>query len=133
MSSKLVAIQLDSAHQRQAKARRKKAILKRRSGRLTATAQYVSALAKQQGVIYKATFCDRWANAVTRLAGDEITSDVTDDLLVALTRAGSLSAGDMVKLAMDHHRELKLFAKRTTVGHTSYVTKAEGLRRGGIS
>ena len=47
----------------------------------------------------------KWS-AVTQLAGDEVKSDATDDLLVALTRAGKLSPRDMTKLVIAHHRNL---------------------------
>lgn len=76
--------------------------------RLTPTARYVLKLARHEGVAFAPTFADRWASAVTRLAGDDVKSDRTDDLLVALTRAGKLPPSDMVKLVMAHHRELKL-------------------------
>jgi DNA-binding MarR family transcriptional regulator len=74
--------------------------------RLTPIAKQVLALAKQEGVTFSPIFVDRWANSVTRLSGDEVKSDATDDLLVALTRAGKLTPSDMVKLVMAHHRSL---------------------------
>jgi len=43
---------------------------------------------------------------VTKLAGDEVKSDKTDDLLVALTRAGKLTPRDMTRLVIAHHRNL---------------------------
>lgn len=99
---------LDRAHARQAQARHQVAAQKKRqAGAITPTARYVIALAKRLGIAYVPTFSDRWASAVTHLAGDEVSSDSTDDLLVALTRTGKLSPGDMVKLAMEHHRALK--------------------------
>lgn len=76
--------------------------------RRTKTAEYVWKLARREGVVFNPTFTDRWAEAVTKLAGDEVASDSTDDLLVALTRAGKLSPGDMVKLVMAHHRDLRI-------------------------
>lgn len=99
---------LDSAHERQARARRQLAAQKKRQARaITPTARHVIGLAKRLGIAYVPTFSDRWAAAVTQLAGDEVSSDSTDDLLVALTRTGKLSPGDMVKLVMEHHRTLK--------------------------
>jgi len=99
---------LANAHQRQSALRQKLSIRKRRESRtLTPTARYVADLAKRLGVSYKPTYGDRWAFAVTRLAGDEVSSDSTDDLLVALTRAGKLSPTDMAKMAIEHHRMLK--------------------------
>lgn len=74
---------------------------------LTPTARYVIALAKRSGISYIPTYSDRWADAITRLAGDEVSSDATDDLLVALTRAGKLTPNEMAKLVIEHHRTLK--------------------------
>ena len=67
---------------------------------------YVRQLAKREGVVFVPTFADIWASAVTKLAGDEVSSDPTDDLLVALTRAGKLTPRDMTKLIIAHHRNL---------------------------
>jgi hypothetical protein len=70
------------------------------------TAIYVRQLAKREGIVFAPTFADIWAKAVTKLAGDEVKSDKTDDLLVALTRAGKLSPRDMTRLVIAHHRNL---------------------------
>ena len=67
---------------------------------------YVRQLAKREGIVFVPTFADIWATAVTKLAGDEVKSDATDDLLVALTRAGKLTPRDMTKLVIAHHRNL---------------------------
>lgn len=67
---------------------------------------YVRQLAKREGIVFAPTFVDLWAKAVTKLAGDEVKSDKTDDLLVALTRAGKLSPRDMTRLVIAHHRNL---------------------------
>lgn len=83
------AIILVRAHQRQAKVRLQTPNVL--ADQTTPRSDYVSFLAKQKGVTYKPTFYDHWANAVTRLAGDEVTSDATDDLRVALTRADAIS------------------------------------------
>lgn len=70
------------------------------------TAIYVRQLAKREGIAFAPTFADLWAKAVTTLAGDEVKSDKTDDLLVALTRAGKLSPRDMTRMVIAHHRNL---------------------------
>jgi len=101
------SVLLERAHERRMQARHKTKKQKRRQARTTPTARHVNALAKRLGVSYVPTFSDRWAVAVTRLAGDDVSSDATDDLLVALTRAGKLSPTDMAKLVMEHHRALK--------------------------
>jgi hypothetical protein len=99
---------LAKAHERQSTLRQKMSIRKRRESlTLTPMARYVVALAKRLGICYTPTYGDRWAFAVTRLAGDEVLNDPTDDLLVALTRAGKLSPTDMAKMAIEHHRMLK--------------------------
>lgn len=99
---------LRSARKRQAAARRATSNKeKREAQKITPVARRVMALAKRVGVSYTPTFSDRWAASVTKLAGDEIASDSTDDLLVALTRAGKLSPADMTKMIMAHHRALK--------------------------
>ena len=73
----------------------------------TAVSRYVRALANRHKVHYEPTYSDRWARSVTRLADDDVKSDKTDDLLVALRRAGKLSPKDMTKLVISHHREAR--------------------------
>jgi len=74
---------------------------------MTKTSEYVAELAEHEGVKYSATFADQWAEATANVLGDSITPDATDKLLVALVRAGKLSAREMVALVMAYHRELK--------------------------
>ena len=50
---------------------------------------------------------DCWADAVTRLAGNNVSTDDTQDLLVALKRAGKLSANEMSSLLVNYLREKK--------------------------
>jgi chorismate mutase len=64
-------------------------------------------LAKSEGVLFNRIYADRWASSVTKLAGDEVKSDRTDDLLVALTRSGKMTPKDMVALVIKHHKDLK--------------------------
>ena len=82
------------------------AVKQTRQQRRDPTAIYVRQLAKREGVVFAPTFADIWAQAVSKLAGDEIKSDKIDDLLVALTRAGKLSPREMTKLVVAHHRSL---------------------------
>ena len=85
---------------------RTQALKRAKQRRNDPTAIYVRQLAKREGIVFAPTFADLWAKAVTKLAGDEVKSDKTDDLLVALTRAGKLSPRDMTKLVIAHHRNL---------------------------
>ncbi len=59
-------------------------------------------IARKHGVSYKRTYADAWAEDVTRLAGDKIVRDNTNDLLVALKRAGAITGAEMVKLLSCH-------------------------------
>ncbi|MGS1117439.1 hypothetical protein [Castellaniella sp. UC4442_H9] len=68
------------------------------------TSLFVRALARRERVVYTALFADRWAEAVTRLGDDEVVSDATDDLLVALARAGKISASEQLRMLVAHHR-----------------------------
>jgi len=61
-------------------------------------------LTRREHVNYRKTYADRWATAVTRLAGDEVKSDRTDDRLVALGRAGKISPDELIDLLVAHHR-----------------------------
>lgn len=75
--------------------------------RTSLTAYFTRVLAKQASVGFVPTYADRWANTVTRLAGDNPSSDSTDDLLVALTRAGKLSPQEMTQMVIAHHRSVR--------------------------
>lgn len=72
---------------------------------LNPTAIQVRKLAAAAGIEFNETFTDQWAVAITCLSGDEVKSDATDDLLVALARAGHLAPTEMVRLTLAHHRE----------------------------
>lgn len=69
--------------------------------------QFIRRLAGLHGVRYVPTAADRWAETVTRLAGDEVRSGPVQDLLVALKRAGKLSKDDMARLLVNFLRERK--------------------------
>lgn len=70
-------------------------------------AGFVQGLARRFKVAYTPTSMDRWAETVTRLAGDEVRSDGIQDLLVALKRSGKLSADEMAALMVNYLREQK--------------------------
>ena len=74
---------------------------------MTPTAQFVRYLAQVEDIRFNELYVDHWASAVTKLTGDEVKSDATDDLLVALTSSGKLTPVNMVALLIEHHRELK--------------------------
>ena len=97
---------LQNSASARAKQIRSKSFQRSKKLRLTLTARYVEQLAKLEGISFKQTYADHWANSVTKISGDEVRSDTTDDLLVALTRSGKLTPSAMVKLVIAHHREL---------------------------
>jgi hypothetical protein len=80
---------------------------RQKRARLTPTARYVRDLAKNEGVLFNPTYADSWASSVTKLSGDKVKSDSTDDLLVALTRSGKLTPKEMLVLVIKHHKDLK--------------------------
>lgn len=62
------------------------------------TKAQIHALARQHGVHYERSGLDDWAEAVTRLAGDDVRLDETEELLVALRQAGIISGGQRTRL-----------------------------------
>jgi hypothetical protein len=72
---------------------------------LRGVAGFVADLAKSHNVVYHRTYTDAWCEAVTRLSDDEVSTDDTADLLVALKRAGVLTAAQMARLLTNHLRE----------------------------
>ncbi|MBS0340429.1 MAG: hypothetical protein JSS56_07865 [Proteobacteria bacterium] len=77
----------------------------------TGVEQFVRDLARKHHVSYTPTSMDRWAETVTKLAGDEERTGPVQDLLVALKRAGKLSTGDMAWLLVNYLRGRKLSAR----------------------
>ena len=94
--------------QAQVKKQKQRTLARKRVNKVlkSPTAIYVRQLANREGIVFAPTYADIWATAVTQLAGDEVKSDPTDDLLVALARAGKLSPREMTKLVIAHHRNL---------------------------
>lgn len=77
----------------------------------TSVTRRAQALAEQAGVVYQRTALDAWAEKATELSGDEVVSDATADLLVALVRAGALSSRDMAGWLVEHLREKKTLSR----------------------
>jgi len=59
---------------------------------------YVANLARHHGITYVKTSNDVLAEVITRLADDEVITDETEDLIVALKRADAIDGQDMVCL-----------------------------------
>lgn len=73
---------------------------------VTTVADQVRTLAAQHKIAYRASKLDRWADAVTRLAGDEVEFDDTQRLIVELARAEIISEIEMLRLIQRHHRDI---------------------------
>lgn len=70
-------------------------------------ARYVAELADYYKISYCYNTMDQWADAVTRLAGDEVVNDTVEDLLVALKRAGKITKQEVAILSVNYLREQK--------------------------
>ncbi|MEI6068709.1 MAG: hypothetical protein WCP96_15310 [Methylococcaceae bacterium] len=60
--------------------------------------EYIIEIARRYGVSYVRTPSDDLAEVITRLSGDEVASDETKDLIVALRRANVIDGPTMVSL-----------------------------------
>ncbi len=69
------------------------------------TAEYVIALAEQNGIHYLPTPEDELAEVATRLAGDDVVTDEIEDLIMALRRAGMISGTELVRLLGQYLKE----------------------------
>ena len=67
--------------------------------------QFVIDMARQHHITYVKTFGDAWGEKVTQLADDEVQADDIENLLIALKRAGKVTATDMLALLVSYLRE----------------------------
>jgi hypothetical protein len=65
---------------------------------VSGVAAYVADLAKSCGVFYSRTPDDALAEVVTHLSDDDVVTDDTEDLIVALKRAHVIDSNIMVSL-----------------------------------
>lgn len=76
---------------------------------------YIADLAKRHGVTYVRTGYDALAEVITRLSDDEVETDETDNLLVALCRAKVIDGSMLVTLLgryLDETRGLRQSARK---------------------
>lgn len=74
---------------------------------------YVETMASQHGIVYVRSGNDALADVVTRLSDDDIRTDATEDLLVALKRAKVIDGLTMIALLGRHLNEKgRLMRKR---------------------
>ena len=78
-----------------------------RSSTARFTAARIRELAARHHVTHLPTRADVLANDITRLAGDTITLDEIECMLVALQRAGHITRSDAVQLQAQCLREAK--------------------------
>lgn len=67
--------------------------------------RYVQRLALAFQVHYRRSALDVWAEAITHAAGDRITSDATNGLLVQLKQMNAINARQFAQLVVNHRRE----------------------------
>lgn len=70
-------------------------------------ASYVARLAAAHGVVFKRTRLDDFAEAVTRLAGDDEQLDATGKLLASLRKKSLINGPQLARLMTNHMREQK--------------------------
>jgi hypothetical protein len=70
-------------------------------------AEYVADVARRHGVSYIRTSNDALADRITQLSGDEVETDVTEDLIVSLRRSKVINGTQMVELLGNHMEEVK--------------------------
>ena len=71
----------------------------------TDVAGFIRNLARDNQVSYVATSDDAMAEALTRLADDDVHLDEVERLLLALERAGVIASADVVPLHVNYLRE----------------------------
>jgi hypothetical protein len=67
----------------------------------------IIALARKHGVTYKPMPLDKFGEAMSRLAGDDVELDDTELLLLALERAGHLLANDANRLHVAYMNDIE--------------------------
>jgi hypothetical protein len=75
------------------------------------TSLYVAELARKHGVVYVRTPDDELADVISRLSDADVVTDETEDLIVALKRAGIINGAEMVSL-LGRHDEVMISAAR---------------------
>jgi hypothetical protein len=64
----------------------------------TGLREFIAALANRHGVVYERTGSSSLAHVITRLAGDEAKPDATEQLVIALRKAGVIDGPTMLTL-----------------------------------
>jgi hypothetical protein len=75
--------------------------------RMTATGRIIRNLAVTHHISYSPTATDRLASHITRLAGEEVTFDEIEEMLIGLQRAGWITRRQMTLLQARYLRESK--------------------------
>ena len=69
---------------------------------MTAAGEIIANLARQHGVTYVRTRGDQFAETITRLSDDDVETDATENLLIALMRHGIIDDAALVALLGQH-------------------------------
>lgn len=73
----------------------------------TMVSEFVREFAVAHHVSFERTGLDDWAEAATRAAGDDVSLDATEKLLVTLKKRHLISGRQMARLMTNHMRERK--------------------------
>ena len=73
----------------------------------TGVSDFVDDLAKRYGLKYERTGVEDWADSVAKVLGDYVELDETEQLLVALKKAGVIDGRQAARLIANHFRERK--------------------------
>lgn len=68
---------------------------------------FIRALAEKNGVNYVESSLDKVARVVTRMAGDDVTPDDVEGLLINLSRKGCIAGAEMMILHSRYLDEIK--------------------------
>ena len=81
----------------------------------TGMAEFVKRLASQHHITAERIYADAWGDAVTRMAGDDVTLDQTQRLLVSLQRAHKITPIQMLTIFARYLQEKKATARVRSV------------------
>ena len=96
-------------------------------------AVFVRDLARRHRVRYRKTAADELADAITRLADDDVILDETGCLMIALRRAGVLTEDDFVPLQVKYLREKFGVPESGARGAGRGARGAVGRKAGGVT
>ncbi len=84
--------------------------------------EFIETFARANGIRYRRTGLDLWAEAVTRASGDDVRLDHAQELLVALKKKNLLNDRQFSRLLTNHMREVNRVRSVTGMHPTRAAT-----------